>query len=177
MKLYSKVYEGQLRVGNTILEFKDGVAEIEDEVGEEILNEGYANISSTQEEIVAPSDEKLSAEFKELAQNYENEIVRLKGIVVAKQSTILTLEKEVENWKAEYLKLSKDPTAPKIDAKENDDKTENEAKIVEELKAEFNSLTKENIVALLCEKIEGFDAASVRTLKKDELIEYAIKNL
>ena len=173
--LYSTKYiDTDIVVGDIPLSFHKGQVQVQEAVAEKILKRGYANIFEELPQLITPKEEVMTGTFNIERKVFQEEISRLRGIIEAKEQTITGLEGEVESWKTEYEKLvnSKENPPAQKETATSEIEASNEGP-----RAQFEKFTKEEIVTLLCQSIEGFDPTKVRTLKKDELIDYALANM
>lgn len=169
----TKYIETKIAMGCHTIEFHQGKAEVEDVVADEILKAGYANVFAELPQQKSSRETLLTGTFDVERKTLQEEIARIQGINESRQKTIENLERELSNWKEEYEKL--------VQSKEEDlisrGFVKKEEGSEDETRKQFESFTKDDIVTLLAQKMPDFDPAKVRTMKKDELIDYAIANV
>lgn len=197
MKIYNKqIHNATINVCGQIVRFVNCVAEVSDELGEEILSLGIPDFyeNGKQPAYETPKEIEMKADFSEKEAFYQNEIVRFKNQAEAYKQKSKELEVELKNWKELYEELQNknmelvkalnmygeavhDPTplSPVIEAKSAENPEEKPASSEEDLRSELEDMTKADILKTAAES--GVDIAPVKDAKKSEIIDYFIKNL
>ena len=98
----SRVYFNQaLKFGEETISFKNGVAQISDELWNEILESKFPNIykSGEEPEYRTKLEEKLRSEVKEGNQEFIDEINRLKRVIEGLKADCNRKDNEIAAWK------------------------------------------------------------------------------
>jgi hypothetical protein len=150
MKVKSRIYVNhRLVFSNGVIQFQNGIAEIDEKLWKEICDKKFPNIykEGDEPEYKTKFEDSIRSEIKENYKEYEDEIVRLKGIIEAQKITIDQKDKEISNWKAV------------VEEMKNTKKGSEEKPKVEEIKEDQN--------------IDSELLKDLKSMKKDELINVA----
>lgn len=150
MKVKSRIYVNhRLVFSNGVIQFQNGIAEIDEKLWKEICDKKFPNIykEGDEPEYKTKFEDSIRSEVKENYKEYEDEIVRLKGIIEAQKTTIDQKDKEISNWKAV------------VEEMKNPKKGSEEKPKVEEIKEDQN--------------IDSELLKDLKSMKKDELISVA----
>lgn len=150
MKVKSRIYVNhRLVFSNGVIQFQNGIAEIDEKLWKEICDNKFPNIykEGDEPEYKTKFEDSIRSEVKENYKEYEDEIVRLKGIIEAQKITIDQKDKEISNWKAV------------VEEMKNTKKGSEEKPKVEEIKEDQN--------------IDSELLKDLKSMKKDELISVA----
>lgn len=150
MKVKSRIYVNhRLVFSNGVIQFQNGIAEIDEKLWKEICDKKFSNIykEGDEPEYKTKFEDSIRSEVKENYKEYEDEIVRLKGIIEAQKITIDQKDKEISNWKAV------------VEEMKNTKKGSEEKPKVEEIKEDQN--------------IDSELLKDLKSMKKDELISVA----
>lgn len=150
MKVKSRIYVNhRLVFSNGVIQFQNGIAEIDEKLWKEICDKKFPNIYKEEDEpeYKTKFEDSIRSEVKENYKEYEDEIVRLKGIIEAQKITIDQKDKEISNWKAV------------VEEMKNTKKGSEEKPKVEEIKEDQN--------------IDSELLKDLKSMKKDELISVA----
>lgn len=181
MKLFSRKAGNQtININGQNVKFVNGIAEVEDSFGEEALKLGLPDLFEKGKEPAyhTPREVKMTSDFKVKEEFYQKEIARLKNANEALKKKVGTLEADIEEWK----KLCAD-----LQSNGGQEANKNEApNIAQDITPEPNpENANEAPESEAGEKGEEpstteFDEEQVRkemsTLKKDELIAFAVEN-
>lgn len=91
MKVKSRIYVNhRLVFSNGVIQFQNGIAEIDEKLWKEICDKKFPNIykEGDEPEYKTKFEDSIRSEVKENYKEYEDEIVRLKGIIEAQKITI-----------------------------------------------------------------------------------------
>lgn len=150
MKVKSRIYVNhRLVFSNGVIQFQNGIAEIDEKLWKEICDKKFPNIykEGDEPEYKTKFEDSIRSEVKENYKEYEDEIVRLKGIIETQKITIDQKDKEISNWKAV------------VEEMKNTKKGSEEKPKVEEIKEDQN--------------IDSELLKDLKSMKKDELISVA----
>lgn len=176
MKLVSKNYSNvKLKVFDTVIEFKNGKAEVSDEVGKMLLEAKFEDIFEEGKEpkVLSKTEEDFDKDIKKLNEEYLHEIDGLKATIKHREEQIEELKVQVDMWKAEYNKLVENKKKEAIRAEEapSTSKAEETNDEIDSLRKELQKMKVDELKTLATE--EGID---IKDLRKDELIDAIIKN-
>lgn len=167
IKVLSKVYSNhKIRFGQEIIEFKNGVVEVSEDVYNAIVKSKFPNVYSEKEGIPVEKNftevdaNKILSEAKE---DFESEIARLKNIIKTKDDNIKQLKEENKTWKKEVEKLkagkvADEPKATKTAATKTK-KEQEEANEIEKLKEDLEKMSLEELKSLAID--EGMEESDV----------------
>lgn len=162
IKVLSKVYSNhKIRFGQEIIEFKNGVAEVSEDVYNAIVKSKFPNVYSEKEGIPVEKNfteadaNKILSEAKE---DFESEIARLKNIIKTKDDNIKQLKEENKTWKKEVEKLKAGKVADEPKATKTK-KEQEEANEIEKLKEDLEKMSLEELKSLAID--EGMEESDV----------------
>lgn len=162
IKVLSKVYSNhKIRFGQEIIEFKNGVAEVSEDVYNAIVKSKFPNVYSEKEGIPVEKNfteadaNKILSEAKE---DFESEIARLKNIIKTKDDNIKQLKEENKTWKKEVEKLKVGKVADESKATKTK-KEQEEANEIEKLKEDLEKMSLEELKSLAID--EGMEESDV----------------
>lgn len=172
VRVRSRVYTShKIALNNGVIEFHSGVAEISEELWNEIVERKFPNIYKEGEEpeYKTPLETQLRKEVNEGNKEFEEEIKRLKNIVEAQKIELAEKDKEIASWKKAVENLQKGNTEnPKDTAEE----VAKEKSVDEELFKELSSLTVKELIEMGTTEVGGgFNKEDLNNKKKDEIIE------
>ena len=196
MKLInSKIGSQKINVNGKIISFVNGVAEVEDAFGAEILELGFPDMYELGKQPVyeTPKELQMKTDFAEKEQWYMGECARLKNIAKSRKEKIDELEAEIVTWKAEYQKehdarialveslsgsgqiqveaaQEQAPAAPENEEVEGE---QDGAPTEEEIREELKDMKKDDIIKVAVES--GLDEAEMKELKKAEIIDKIVE--
>lgn len=107
MELFSrKAGNKRININGKLIQFKNGVATVEDDFGAEILKLGLPDLYEKGKEpaFQTPKEVQLKSDFKDKEEWYQKELARVTNVSEARQRKINELEAEVRVWKEEYQK-------------------------------------------------------------------------
>lgn len=117
MKVVSRIYSNQkLAIFGEVIEFKNGVAEISNDLFKKIVESKFPNIFKEGEAPQQKNADQIDTDktIEVLKEEYNSEIDRLKNIITTKDKQIKDLKDEVKTWKkavenlkSNFLLLSK----------------------------------------------------------------------
>lgn len=105
MKIISPIYQNMnLKFNGTMIVFKNGKAEVPEEVYEAIVKSGFPNIFKEGQSPGIKSNERKEYDtaLKDVNEEYMIEIDRLKRVINAKNQEIIELKEQVNVWKTQY---------------------------------------------------------------------------
>lgn len=162
IKVLSKVYSNhKIRFGQEIIEFKNGVAEVSEDVYNAIVKSKFPNVYSEKEGIPVEKNftevdaNKILSEAKE---DFESEIARLKNIIKTKDDNIKQLKEENKTWKKEVEKLKVGKVADESKATKTK-KEQEEVNEIEKLKEDLEKMSLEELKSLAID--EGMEESDV----------------
>lgn len=168
VRVRSRVYTShKIALNNGVIEFHSGVAEISEELWNEIVERKFPNIYKEGEEpeYKTPLEAQLRKEVSEGNKEFEEEIKRLKNIVEAQKIELAEKDKEIASWKKAVENLQKGNI-------ENPKDTVEEKSVDEELFKELSSLTVKELIEMGTTEVGGgFNKEDFNNKKKDEIIE------
>lgn len=148
--------------GGHIVKFINGVAEVEDSVGEFILGRGYADVREFGKPIeteIPQIELELNPEIIRL----KRETARLESIISSQNEEIHKLQEQVKVWKSEVEKLKGGVPTEEVSKEEPIKNASLEEKI--------RSMKKDDLIVYCKELGLPFDG------KKEELIDILLKEL
>lgn len=107
MELFSrKAGNKRININGKLIQFKNGVATVEDDFGAEVLKLGFPDLYEKGKEpaFQTPKEVQLKSDFKDKEEWYQKELARVTNVSEARQRKINELEAEVRVWKEEYQK-------------------------------------------------------------------------
>lgn len=180
----SRVYFNQaLKFGEETISFKNGVAQISDELWNEILESKFPNIykSGEEPEYRTKLEEKLRSEVKEGNQEFIDEINRLKRVIEGLKADCNRKDSEIAAWKkcVEDLKNQKQVI---ISTEEKEvEKTETEVKtedVDDELKKELQGTKKADLIELAKSEDGGnYTDEEIEGKTKEELVNMILERV
>lgn len=172
VRVRSRVYTShKIALNNGAIEFHNGVAEISEELWNEIVERKFPNIYKEGEEpeYKTPLETQLRKEVSEGNKEFEEEIKRLKNIIEAQKIELAEKDKEIVSWKKAVENLQKGNIEPPKDTVEEVVK---EKSVDEELFKELSSLTVKELIEMGTTEVGGgFSEKDFNNKKKDEIIE------
>lgn len=177
MKIRSRVYaNAALNFTKGVVKFKNGEAEVSEELYQEILDRNFPNIYKDGEmpEYKTKMEEKLRADVKEGNKEFMEEINRLKNIIDSLKSEVQRKDGEIISWKEALEKLKEEYNTfkmkmsitpePKKEAEVTDEK--------EMLRKDLQGMKKEDLVELAMSEDGGnFTKEEIDGKKKEEIVE------
>lgn len=191
MKLISrKTGTKVVNINGQKVNFVNGIAEVEDEFGVEILKLGLPDMYEfgKQPAYETPKEVQMKSEFKDKEEWYLKELGRLKNISDSRAERIKELEAEVNNWKAEYQKehdlnvklvSAQQPQQEVAPTQEEEAKPSTDAEMSSEnldveLRAELAKMKKDELIQFGVDN--GFDMAAIQEKTKAEIIEFLVES-
>lgn len=191
MKLISrKTGTKVVNINGQKVNFVNGIAEVEDEFGAEILKLGLPDMYEfgKQPAYETPKEVQMKSEFKDKEDWYLKELGRLKNISDSRAERIKELEAEVKNWKAEYQKehdlnvklASVQQPEPEVaptqeeEAKPSTDAETSSENLDVELRAELAKMKKDELIQFGVDN--GFDMTAIQEKTKAEIIEFLVES-
>lgn len=191
MKLISrKTGTKVVNINGQKVNFVNGIAEVEDEFGVEILKLGLPDMYEfgKQPAYETPKEVQMKSEFKDKEEWYLKELGRLKNISDSRAERIKELEAEVNNWKAEYQKehdlnvklvSAQQPQQEVAPTQEEETKPSTDAETSSEnldveLRAELAKMKKDELIQFGVDN--GFDMAAIQEKTKAEIIEFLVES-
>lgn len=172
MKVKSRIYVNhRLVFSNGVIQFQNGIAEIDEKLWKEICDKKFPNIykEGDEPEYKTKFEDSIRSEVKENYKEYEDEIVRLKGIIEAQKTTIDQKDKEISNWKAvvEEMKNLKKGSEEKPKVEE----TKEDQNIDSELLKDLKSMKKDELISVAKSDDGGqYTDEDLEGKTKDEII-------
>lgn len=176
MKVKSRIYVNhRLVFSNGVIQFQNGIAEIDEKLWKEICDKNFPNIykEGDEPEYKTKFEDSIRSEVKENYKEYEDEIVRLKGIIEAQKITIDQKDKEISNWKAvvEEMKNSKKESENNNFKIEEESKDENNQDVDSELLRDLKSMKKDELISVAKSEDGGqYTDEDLEGKSKDEII-------
>ena len=130
MKVVSRIYSNQkLAIFGEVIEFKNGVAEISNDLFKKIVESKFPNIFKEGEAPQQKNADQIDTDktIEVLKEEYNSEIDRLKNIITTKDKQIKDLKDEVKTWKKAVENLKKQLPAVVKEAPSNEKKLEENA--------------------------------------------------
>lgn len=190
MKLYSrKTGTKVVNINGQKVQFVNGVAEVEDDFGAEVLKLGLPEMYEygKQPAFVTPKEVQMKSDFKDREDWYKRELERITNVKEAREAEVKKLKTEVEMWKQEYQKehdlrvALASGTAP--EAKAEAIPSVQEEKSLENPKEETTATQEDSDLRIELEKMKkdelikfgeesGFDMSEIKNQTKAEIVEF-----
>lgn len=191
MKLFSRNTGTKIvNINGEHVKFINGVAEVSDEFGAEVLKLGLPEMYEygKQPAFVTPKEVQLKSDFKDKEDWYKRELERLTNVKTAREEEIKKLKGEVEMWKGEFQKehdlrvsMASGVAPVKVEeplpSKEENPAPEKEAEDFSEdsdLRAELEKMKKDELIKFGEES--GFDMSSIKNETKAEIVEFLLNS-
>ena len=194
MKLYSrKTGTKVVNINGQKVQFVNGVAEVEDDFGAEVLKLGLPEMYEygKQPAFVTPKEVQMKSDFKDREDWYKRELERITNVKEAREAEVKKLKTEVEMWKQEYQKehdlrvALASGTAP--EAKAEAIPSVQEEKSLENPKEETTATQEDSDLRIELEKMKkdeqikfgeesGFDMSEIKTQTKAEIVEFLLNS-
>lgn len=177
MKIVSPVYVNQsIKFDNSIIEFKNGSAEINDELFFKIKSSGFPNIYEDGQNPGVRT--KPAADFdktiKELNTEYMEEIDRLKRVNASKTQENKELKQQLENLKVAYAKdmqdLQRKLAQPASQQVKESQQVEAAVSEEDEVRKDLEAMKVVDLQKIAADQ-EGTDIEIFKKLTKKELID------
>lgn len=181
-----KYFNQRLCLNSGVIEFKSGVAHIEDEQFEEIISRKLPNIyeEGKEPEYRTKIEEKLREEVKEGNQEFLDEIKRLKNVIHAQEVELGKKDNEIATWKkiVDDMKtaaasnvqniLTQEPVKEEVKQEEKSE----EGDILAEFRKELEAKKKEEIEAFAKSEDGGsFTDEDLKGKTKSAIIEMILE--
>lgn len=183
VKIKSRVYNQDLIIFGEKISFKNGVAEISEELWQQIVDSKFPNIYKEGEEpeYRTKLEETLRKEVKEGNEEFVQEINRLKGIIKELKKTISQRDEEISSWKkcVEDLKNNKETVIPEKNEKKEDDGDSNDLVLEDDaLKNDLIGMKKDELIELAKSEDGGnFTDEDLKGKKKEEIVSMIIEKV
>ena len=194
MKLYSKKTGTKVvNINGQKVQFVNGVAEVEDDFGAEVLKLGLPEMYEygKQPAFVTPKEVQMKSDFKDREDWYKRELERITNVKEAREAEVKKLKTEVEMWKQEYQKehdlrvALASGTAP--EAKAEAIPSVQEEKSLENPKEETTATQEDSDLRIELEKMKkdelikfgeesGFDMSEIKNQTKAEIVEFLLNS-
>lgn len=194
MKLYSrKTRTKVVNINGQKVQFVNGVAEVEDDFGAEVLKLGLPEMYEygKQPAFVTPKEVQMKSDFKDREDWYKRELERITNVKEAREAEVKKLKTEVEMWKQEYQKehdlrvALASGTAP--EAKAEAIPSVQEEKSLENPKEETTATQEDSDLRIELEKMKkdelikfgeesGFDMSEIKNQTKAEIVEFLLNS-
>lgn len=194
MKLYSrKTGTKVVNINGQKVQFVNGVAEVEDDFGAEVLKLGLPEMYEygKQPAFVTPKEVQMKSDFKDREDWYKRELERITNVKEAREDEVKKLKTEVEMWKQEYQKehdlrvALASGTAP--EAKAEAIPSVQEEKSLENPKEETTATQEDSDLRIELEKMKkdelikfgeesGFDMSEIKNQTKAEIVEFLLNS-
>lgn len=194
MKLYSrKTGTKVVNINGQKVQFVNGVAEVEDDFGAEVLKLGLPEMYEygKQPAFVTPKEVQMKSDFKDREDWYKRELERITNVKEAREAEVKKLKTEVEMWKQEYQKehdlrvALASGTAP--EAKAEAIPSVQEEKSLENPKEETTATQGDSDLRIELEKMKkdelikfgeesGFDMSEIKNQTKAEIVEFLLNS-
>ena len=194
MKLYSrKTGTKVVNINGQKVQFVNGVAEVEDDFGAEVLKLGLPEMYEygKQPAFVTPKEVQMKSDFKDREDWYKRELERITNVKEAREAEVKKLKTEVEMWKQEYQKehdlrvALASGTAPEAKAEaitsvqeekslENPKEETTATQEDSDLKAELEKMKKDELIKFGEES--GFDMSEIKNQTKAEIVEFLLNS-
>lgn len=173
MKVKSRIYVNhRLVFSNGVIQFQNGIAEIDEKLWKEICDKKFPNIykEGDEPEYKTKFEDSIRSEVKENYKEYEDEIVRLKGIIEAQKTTIDQKDKEISNWKA-VVEEMKNPKKSSEEKPKVEERKEEDQNIDSELLKDLKSMKKDELISVAKSEDGGqYTDEDLEGKTKDEII-------
>lgn len=177
MKIISPVYVNQaIKFNDFVIEFKNGSAEVSDELFFEIKRSGFPNIYEEGQNpgIKTKSAADFDKTIKELNTEYMEEIDRLKRVNAAKTQENKELKQQLENLKVSYAKdmqdLQRKLTQPAVQAEPIQQIDSPVISEEDEVRKDLEAMKVVDLQKIAADQ-EGVDVESFKKLTKKELVD------
>lgn len=194
MKLYlRKTGTKVVNINGQKVQFVNGVAEVEDDFGAEVLKLGLPEMYEygKQPAFVTPKEVQMKSDFKDREDWYKRELERITNVKEAREAEVKKLKTEVEMWKQEYQKehdlrvALASGTAP--EAKAEAIPSVQEEKSLENPKEETTATQEDSDLRIELEKMKkdelikfgeesGFDMSEIKNQTKAEIVEFLLNS-
>lgn len=195
MKLYSrKTGTKVVNINGQKVQFVNGVAEVEDDFGAEVLKLGLPEMYEygKQPAFVTPKEVQMKSDFKDREDWYKRELERITNVKEAREAEVKKLKTEVEMWKQEYQKEhdlrvalasgtapeAKAEAIPSVQEEKSLENPKEETTATQEdsdLKAELEKMKKDELIKFGEES--GFDMSEIKNQTKAEIVEFLLNSL
>jgi hypothetical protein len=194
MKLYSrKTGTKVVNINGQKVQFVNGVAEVEDDFGAEVLKLGLPEMYEygKQPAFVTPKEVQMKSDFKDREDWYKRELERITNVKEAREAEVKKLKTEVEMWKQEYQKEhdlrvalasgtaleAKAEAIPSVQEEKSLENPKEETTATQEdsdLKAELEKMKKDELIKFGEES--GFDMSEIKNQTKAEIVEFLLNS-
>lgn len=194
MKLYSrKTGTKVVNINGQKVQFVNGVAEVEDDFGAEVLKLGLPEMYEygKQPAFVTPKEVQMKSDFKDREDWYKRELERITNIKEAREAEVKKLKTEVEMWKQEFQKEhdlrvalasgtapeAKAEAIPSVQEEKSLENPKEETTATQEdsdLKAELEKMKKDELIKFGEES--GFDMSEIKNQTKAEIVEFLLNS-
>ena len=194
MKLYSrKTGTNLVNLYGQKVQFVNGVAEVEDDFGAEVLKLGLPEMYEygKQPAFVTPKEVQMKSDFKDREDWYKRELERITNVKEAREAEVKKLKTEVEMWKQEYQKEhdlrvalasgtaleAKAEAIPSVQEEKSLENPKEETTATQEdsdLKAELEKMKKDELIKFGDES--GFDMSEIKNQTKAEIVEFLLNS-
>ena len=194
MKLYSrKTGTKVVNITGQKVQFVNGVAEVEDDFGAEVLKLGLPEMYEygKQPAFVTPKEVQMKSDFKDREDWYKRELERITNVKEAREAEVKKLKTEVEMWKQEYQKEhdlrvalasgtapeAKAEAIPSVQEEKSLENPKEETTATQEdsdLKAELEKMKKDELIKFGEES--GFDMSEIKNQTKAEIVEFLLNS-
>lgn len=194
MKLYSrKTGTKVVNINGQKVQFVNGVAEVEDDFGAEVLKLGLPEMYEygKQPAFVTPKEVQMKSDFKDREDWYKRELERITNVKEAREAEVKKLKTEVEMWKQEYQKEhdlrvalasgtapeAKAEAIPSVQEEKSLENPKEETTTTQEdsdLKAELEKMKKDELIKFGEES--GFDMSEIKNQTKAEIVEFLLNS-
>lgn len=194
MKLYSrKTGTKVVNINGQKVQFVNGVAEVEDDFGAEVLKLGLPEMYEygKQPAFVTPKEVQMKSDFKDREDWYKRELERITNVKEAREAEVKKLKTEVEMWKQEYQKEhdlrvalasgtaleAKAEAIPSVQEEKSLENPKEETTATQEdsdLKAELEKMKKDELIKFGEES--GFDMSEIKNQTKSEIVEFLLNS-
>lgn len=194
MKLYSrKTGTKVVNINGQKVQFVNGVAEVEDDFGAEVLKLGLPEMYEygKQPAFVTPKEVQMKSDFKDREDWYKRELERITNVKEAREAEVKKLKTEVEMWKQEYQKEhdlrvalasgtapeTKTEVIPSVQEEKPLENPKEETTATQEdsdLKAELEKMKKDELIKFGEES--GFDMSEIKNQTKAEIVEFLLNS-
>lgn len=194
MKLYSrKTGTKVVNINGQKVQFVNGVAEVEDDFGAEVLKLGLPEMYEygKQPAFVTPKEVQMKSDFKDREDWYKRELERITNVKEAREAEVKKLKTEVEIWKQEYQKEhdlrvalasgtapeAKAEAIPSVQEEKSLENPKEETTATQEdsdLKAELEKMKKDELIKFGEES--GFDMSEIKNQTKAEIVEFLLNS-
>ena len=194
MKLYSrKTGTKVVNINGQKVQFVNGVAEVEDDFGAEVLKLGLPEMYEygKQPAFVTPKEVQMKSDFKDREDWYKRELERITNVKEAREAEVKKLKTEVEMWKQEYQKEhdlrvalasgtapeAKAEAIPSVQEEKSLENPKEETTATQEdsdLRIELEKMNKDELIKFGEER--GFDMSEIKNQTKAEIVEFLLNS-